>query len=179
MTKRNFINDVKKINNRLSSLVKHLGTLSNSYSKVANSIKTVIPEQFLTYDKNGAVQIRRPASLYQENNVGVIKEIGLRSKDTPTWKGIAEEHLERWKENKRIEKELFEEGFSDEYEEVSLEDFIKSEESIYEALTTLYDNENKGYSDVDEALDTMRTKDRKKTYKELISVINTGERYVI
>ena len=162
--------DIKMINERLKSLVKHLGRKSQVTQQAYNSLDTLIPEKNLAWRSDDILQLSGPLDMYEQTDLHEVVK-GL-TKSIPTYQDVKEEYLEQYLDLKEWNPEAI--------EGVSMEDFIEINESLPEALGAIYDRIKNGTADeMDElAISVMQDKGehRHVDYKLLAEIISIANR---
>lgn len=162
--------DIKMINERLKSLVKHLGKKSQITQQAYNSLDTLIPDKNLAWRSDDILQLSGPMDIYEQTDLHEVVK-GL-TKSIPTYQDVKEEYLEQYLDLKEWDPEAI--------EGVSMEDFIEINESLPDALSVLYDRLEKGTADIlDElAISVMKDKGEHRImdYATLSEIIGIAKR---
>jgi hypothetical protein len=147
---------VRRINDRIITLSKKLGSNSDIVSNLASKMEVLFPDN-IRY-KNGIPQLYSPSSLYKDEEYNT--DLETFDKEFKTWGMYKKEYEPRY-EKYREEQEFFKK------EPVSQSEFIQQQERLPQALVYMYSSKT---DEASEALEIMRIKHRRKTYDELNKV---------
>ena len=151
--------DVKRINERINEIAKRFGTESYAYNEYYSAIVSSIPEKYRRFSKHGILQIKRSGELYRTANTPATKQAQQRLLGLKTVGQLRKEARRSLKEEgEEITKQAIEERMSA-IDEVM--DFVTSNRDMF------YVNYKNS-----EINNTIKIKKRKKTYKELIDIMN-------
>lgn len=156
-TSARFTSATNRINDRLKTVADRLGTESKVYKDMVNLVHVNIPESNLRYNKDGIIQISKPATLYKDTDIH--KAVDKMDKGgIETWGDYRSQYEESYERAKQ------QTGESD----LSIEDFINVEESLPSAISTLYDKS--GSEENQKKAEAILHKSHK-TYEELSEVV--------
>lgn len=177
-TSARFASAVRRINDRLKMIAQRLSKNSYEYQKYSTELDLMIPDAYKRYNKDGVLQVAKPIALYKENDNSVFNEIHTLDKGMETYGKIKERYEKSYEELLERYKTENEQGFGSEVtrENFTLDDFVKVNESLDSTLPILYAHMES--EDVKSAIDILHIKGRKKTYAELVNVIDVGDAYV-
>jgi hypothetical protein len=144
---------VRRINDRINTLSKKLGSDSDIVNNLASRIEVLFPDN-IRY-KNGIPQLYQPSSLYKD--VEYNTDLETFDKEFKTWGMYKKEYENRYKKYQE-EQEFFRK------EPVTQAEFIQQQERLPQALVYMYSSNTEEAS---KAIEIMRTKYRRKTYDEL------------
>lgn len=156
-TSARFTSATNRINDRLKTLADRLGTESKVYKDMVNQIYVNIPESNLRYNKDGVIQISKPASLYKDTDIHEAVD-KMDKGGIETWGEYRSQYEESYERAKQQTGET----------DLSIEDFINVEESLPSAISSLYDKA--GSEENRKKAESILNKSHK-TYEELSEVV--------
>ena len=151
-TSARFSSSVRRINERLRRLADKLGTESKVYQDAASNLDSLIDDSHLYYNKNGVLQIGKPATLYKD--ISVHKAIkNLDEGVIPTWGNIKEQYEREYSEYLQGQSNF-------EPITISLPDFINIQTSVSDLIYDFSkDRENERLTEKeDRALEILQKK---------------------
>ena len=92
-----FSSSVRRINERMQRLADKLGTESKSYQDAAANLDSLITDSHLYYNKNGVLQIGKPATLYKDTSVHKAVK-NLDEGIIPTWESVKGEYEQEYED---------------------------------------------------------------------------------
>lgn len=149
---------VRRINDRLQKLTEHFGSSSKIVQNAISELDVALGDN-LRY-KDGVAQLHTPSEIYKDEDMN--RALESADKSLKTWGEYRKEYEKGYTEYK-------EQGDFLGDEVASIEDYINTMSDLSSALEWLYPSDTDGKK---QAVEIMRIKGRKKTYAELIKVIN-------
>lgn len=155
--------DVKRINERINEIAKTFGTQSYAYDQWYSTLKLSIPEKYRTTSKHGIIQIARSKEFYQSSlikktKMGIQRLLGMKTKGQLMKE--AKESLKKEGNKKPSRLEVEDRALAIDLVNV----FAKANEDMF-------------YLPKDSpAYEIIHLKGRKKTYKELLEIIDEYNR---
>lgn len=152
---------VRRVNDRLITLSKNLGTNSNIVRSATALIDTLLPDN-IRY-KDGVAQIMKPSDIYNDpEKMQLLSDIENRVKTWGHYRQVYEREYLQYKDNEiKSYKGIAIKGKQVPYE---LRDFINVMDNLDKLI-------HENYNELpDKALEILRTKGRKNTYSELLQV---------
>lgn len=151
--------DVKRINERINEIAKRFGTESYSYNEYYSAVVSTIPEKYRRYSKHGVLQIKRSNELYKSASSASTKQAQARLLGLKTVGQL----------RKEARKSLKEEG--EDVTPTSLDQRMKDIDEVMEFVDSHRDMFYAAYNN-NNINKLINVKQRKKTYGELIQIVN-------
>lgn len=154
--------DVKRINERINEIAKRFGTESYAYNEYYSAIVSIIPEKYRRFSKHGILQIKRSSELYKTANTPATKQAQQRLLGLKTVGQLRKDARRSLKdEGEEITKQSIEERM------VAIDKVMDYVASNRDMFYVKYKN-----SEINSIITIKR---RKKTYKELLDIVNAYE----